>query len=543
MKKSKNKILLALLLLHVAILVSALYAEDDPSRREPPIPVDVNFPTQPRPGRFVEHLDQKRFLRMVKGDDDDGSPERSNSRRHPQQFDAMEFAREKGDDFFDNLFFADSVFGSGANVGQGQRYSRVPRADLRGPNEWANHVPLRATGPNAASCIECHTGVRHDGGGLASVNAIRDPLHTGDPASFVNRNTPHLFGQGALQRLAEEMTEELQLTLKNAKNQVCRTTSRETGGGERPGKVTRQLVAKGTAFGQITIYAKGCVVDTSQIEGIDKDLVVKPFQWKGSVAFIRDFNRGAAHNENGQQAVEIVGHDIDGDGDGVINEVSVGDMTALTVYVASQPRPTTKIELEKLGKIPPLSKKEILSIWRGRDLFKTVGCAQCHTPQMKLASSIFSEPSQSPYYRDKVFPAGQDPVNEGLDPKYPIQLDLTKDVINGFSNFQKDKDGMTKVELYSDLKRHDLGKENAESIDEAGTGTSVWITKPLWGVGSTVPYMHDGRATSISQAVESHGGEARGSRAAYKGLSNEERKDIDAFLNNLRIWKPVDIDS
>jgi len=37
-------------------------------------------------------------------------------------------------------------------------------------------------------------------------------------------------------------------------------------------------------------------------------LIVRPFQWKGSVAFLRDFNRGAAHNELGMQAEEIVGH-------------------------------------------------------------------------------------------------------------------------------------------------------------------------------------------------------------------------------------------
>ena len=45
------------------------------------------------------------------------------------------------------------------------------------------------------------------------------------------------------------------------------------------------------------------------------DLVVRPFQWKGSVASIRDFNRDASHNELGMQAVELVGDGLDGDGD------------------------------------------------------------------------------------------------------------------------------------------------------------------------------------------------------------------------------------
>jgi hypothetical protein len=41
------------------------------------------------------------------------------------------------------------------------------------------------------------------------MNVIRDPLHTANPGQFIQRNTPHNFGGGALQRLAEEMTVEL----------------------------------------------------------------------------------------------------------------------------------------------------------------------------------------------------------------------------------------------------------------------------------------------------------------------------------------------
>jgi len=54
--------------------------------------------------------------------------------------------------------------------------------------------------------------------------------------------------------------------------------------------------------------------------GVSSDLIVRPFQWEGSVATIRDSNRDAANNEIGMQAVEFVGDDVDGDGDGVVNE-------------------------------------------------------------------------------------------------------------------------------------------------------------------------------------------------------------------------------
>jgi hypothetical protein len=84
-----------------------------------------------------------------------------------------------------------------------------------------------------------------------------------------------------------------------------------------------------------------CQCFTSGVQGVDfapnpqnpdstdPDLVIKPFQWKGSVAFIRDFNRGASHNELGMQAVEIVGDDVDGDFDSVTNEFTTGKLGAV----------------------------------------------------------------------------------------------------------------------------------------------------------------------------------------------------------------------
>ena len=69
--------------------------------------------------------------------------------------------------------------GGGANVGRGQRYTRVPRADLQGGGEWFNHTPIRVTGPNAGGCFECHEQPFEDGAGTAALNVHRDPFRTG----------------------------------------------------------------------------------------------------------------------------------------------------------------------------------------------------------------------------------------------------------------------------------------------------------------------------------------------------------------------------
>lgn len=453
---------------------------------------------------------------------------------------AFELAFEEGDELFETVFNA--LDGAGARVGRGQRFTRVPRADLDGAGEWANHLPRRTTGPNAEACNHCHRDPFDDGSGGASANVHRDPLHTGRLGSFIQRNTPHLFAPGAVQRLAEEMTESLHAIRDAARDEAC-----------REGRSTKGLSAKGVSFGVLRAFrlrGRPCEVrfDTSRVVGVDPDLVVRPFQWKGSIASVREFNRDASHNELGMQSVEIVGEGVDGDFDGVADEMTVGDQTALAVYLSAQPRPSTRVELAVLGLIPPLSSEELEAISRGSRTFGEIGCASCHRPTLRINRPIFSEPSQNPHYRDEVFPAGQDPVALGVDPRSPVTFDLTRDQpdnrledANGnvfrLGSLRTDDRGRGLVDLYGDLKRHDMGPGLAEPIDEVGTGNSVFLTENLWGVGSTAPYLHDGRATTLAEAILAHGGEAGPSRERFAALEEEGQQALIAFLENLVLFK------
>ena len=473
----------------------------------------------------AEHVDQAELVALVAAGRSD---------------EAFTEAFELGDELFEVTF--NILDGVGANVGQGQRFSRVPRADLTAAGEWANHFPERATGPNGQACNQCHSVPFDDGAGHANSNVHRDPLHSADMGSFIQRNTPHLFAPGALQRLAEEMTEELHERRDRAADRACRFRS----------PIRTSLYAKGVSFGRITVRPFGSPcrtrIDTRELRGIDDDLVIKPFQWKGSDLTLRIFNRGASHNELGMQPVELVGEGVDGDFDGVTDELTIGDQTALAIYIAAQPRPTTKQELAALGLIPPLSAEEDAAIDRGRIRFRQIGCTSCHRSNLRLDDPIFSEPSQNPNYREETFPAGQDPVAEGVDPDFPVTFDLTLDqpdniieLGNGsifrLGSLRVDDAGRGVVELYGDLRRHDLGPGLAEAIDEVGTGASVFMTKELWGVGSTAPYLHDGRATTLGEAIQLHGGDAAWSRARFRRLSSAQQRDVVAFLDNLVLFK------
>ena len=474
----------------------------------------------------AEHADQYELLQLVKGG---------------QSHEAFTEVFEAGDELFETEFNA--LDGVGANVGDGTRFTRVPRADLTAPGQWAAHVPARATGPNAVSCNSCHIQLFDDGSGSSVGNVHRDPLHSGNLKRFIQRNTPHVFALGALQRLAEEMTVQLHATRDVVKSQACAF-----------GTSSGALSAKGVSFGSIRATRTGtapCAVayDTSLVDGVSPDLVVRPFQWKGIRATIRDFNRDAAHNELGMQAVEITGNGVDGDGDGIADEMSVGDITALTVYLAAQPRPTTRIELASLGVVTPLQSTEVEQITLGASVFNAVGCASCHIPRLLLRDPIFSEPSRNRFYRDDVFPAGQNPVVMGVDPAYPITFDLTFDqpdnqikdssgnVVYRLGSFPRDSQGRAIIELYSDLKRHRMGTKLAEPIDEVGTGAATFLTRTLWGVGSTGPYLHDGRATTLTEAILEHGGEAAASRTAFLGSTYARQQALIAFLENLILFK------
>jgi cytochrome c peroxidase len=98
--------------------------------------------------------------------------------------------------------------------------------------------------------------------------------------------------------------------------------------------------------------------------------------------------------------------------------------------------------------------------------------------------------------------------------------------------FDPSPSGGVEVPLFSDLKRHDMGPGLAES---AGTALdSQFITARLWGVADTAPYLHDGRAHTLEEAILLHGGEAQAARDAFAALGDQAKQELVAFLLTLR---------
>jgi len=382
----------------------------------------------------------------------------------------------------------------------------------------------RVSGPDADACFGCHGKPRSGGGGdnVANVFVLgqrfsffdnpSDPDENGLPApnslagAADERNSLGMFGSGAIEMLAREMTAQLIAVRTTALQQAA------SGGAN----VTLPLAAKNVTFGSITARPDGSV-DTSGVQGVNGDLIIRPFHQKGVVISLREFTNNAYPHHHGMESVERFGADVDRDGDGKVNELTVGDITAATIYQA---------QLGVPGQVIPRNRKFANAIADGEKLFTQIGCGGCHIPEMTLESPFFTEPN--PFNPPNNLRVGDVPR--------PFRFDMTRE--GELPRLGRNRQGQVVVRAFTDLKRHNLGTHpliNNEKVIHGGVPTNVFITKKLWGFYSEPHFLHNGRATLIEQAVMAHGGEAQGQRDAFAALTEVERRKIIEFLKSLRI--------
>lgn len=89
------------------------------------------------------------------------------------------------------------------------------------------------------------------------------------------------------------------------------------------------------------------------------------------------------------------------------------------------------------------------------------------------------------------------------------------------------------IPAYSDLLLHDMGEELADGIEMKVATGNEFRTQPLWGVTAVGPYLHDGRADTLDEAIRLHAGEAKASRDAYVALSEGDRAKLLVFVESL----------
>lgn len=88
------------------------------------------------------------------------------------------------------------------------------------------------------------------------------------------------------------------------------------------------------------------------------------------------------------------------------------------------------------------------------------------------------------------------------------------------------------VMLYSDLLLHDMGRLG-DGIVQGNAGAREIKTPPLWGLRASGPYLHDGRANTVLEAITAHDGEAATSRTLFMTLSPDQQALLIQFLNSI----------
>ena len=112
----------------------------------------------------------------------------------------------------------------------------------------------------------------------------------------------------------------------------------------------------------------------TRLEGVDTDLIVRPFMQKGTIVSLREFAVKAMNQHFGMQASERFGDPMDHDADGRADELSRGDMTALVMFQATL----------GAGEVESENPEARAASERGEALFSSIGCASCHVPELPL---------------------------------------------------------------------------------------------------------------------------------------------------------------
>lgn len=141
--------------------------------------------------------------------------------------------------------------------------------------------------------------------------------------------------------------------------------------------------------------------------------------------------------------------------------------------------------------VPERRINDLATFNKGATLFTQVGCASCHTPKQTTGDSTrFSVLSQQTIYP------------------------------------------------YTDLLLHDIGAGLDDGVKEKDAESFEWRTPPLWGIGIVARdpdarFLHDGRASSLEEAILWHGGEAETTKSRFKALTPTEKDTLLTFVRGI----------
>jgi Di-haem oxidoreductase, putative peroxidase len=487
---------------------------------------------------------------------------------HLQDGEEFTISRSKLIQYGGQLFNAKFTIQEGAGR-PNSKGTGAPISDPSSPLVFPRNFD-RLSSPDSNSCSGCHNAPVSGGGGdrVTEVFVLAqrfdhltfdhsDTITTrgavDESGQFVtmenatnDRKTIGMNGSGYVEMLARQMTADLQ-------------AERDA---TPPGHNTR-LISKGISFGVLMHNVDG-TWNTSRVEGLPAPslasaadsaptLVIRPLHQVGNIVSLRQFSNNAFNHHHGMQSEERFGLNSDPDGDGVTNELTVADLTAVSMYQATLAVP---------GRVIPNDPVVEHANLRGEVMFNSIGCSTCHATLPLYSNSNPGLPGKPGwiYFEPNPYNPSAGPNTPNLQlgqTNYPVSapaltVDLTSDTLPA-PRLRADR-GLIMVPAYTDLKLHDISATSnpatdpeCEPLDQnqpAGSpeffaGNCKFITRKLWGFyNQGGAFMHHGKFTTAREAVEAHSGEALSSRQAFDALSKDQQNDIIEFLKSLQVLPP-----
>ena len=224
-----------------------------------------------------------------------------------------------------------------------------------------------------------------------------------------DRKTIGMNGSGFIEMLARQMTADLQ-------------AERDA---TPPGSSAR-LTSKGISFGILTHNADGSW-DVSRVAGLaapslltkgttPPSVIIRPLHQAGNVVSIRQFSNNAFNHHHGMQSEERFGLNADPDGDGFTNELTVADLTSVSLFQATLAVP---------GRVIPNDPAIEHANRRGETVFNQIGCASCHATLPLTSENNPGLPGQPGwiYFEPNPYNPAAGPNSPNLqlgNPKYPV---------------------------------------------------------------------------------------------------------------------------
>jgi CxxC motif-containing protein (DUF1111 family) len=229
-----------------------------------------------------------------------------------------------------------------------------------------------------------------------------------------------------------------------------------------------------------------------------KDGRVGRLGWKGQTANTEDFVLNACAVELG---LEVPGHHQaitpqapKYQATGL--DLSADECSSLVAYVRSLPKPEER---------RPTSSAEANHIEAGRSNFASIGCAGCHAAKLGNVVGIYSDLLLHDMGTETADDGSYDGSDDGADePLLPLAA-------NG----------------------DDEPQAQPKPRAQRAANRREWRTPPLWGFRDSAPYLHDGRAQTLDQAIAMHGGQGQASALKFFQLSPRERQQVESFLKSL----------